>query len=304
MTVYTNYINKLLENVDKTKLPKKIDLVLDGGAFNGIYMYGGLLYLKELEKKKMIKIDRISGSSVGALWGCMYILNNLSRCEVVYEELRKEFNNNISLESSMEIIKRELDNLGDEAYEKVSKRLYINYIDLNCQTHIIKNEFSSNDDLFDKLRKTTFIPIITNNQLTYNNCVDAMSPFIFNERILGNKILYFDLLSIGGFKNMINTYYDVNNVNKTLQGMLDTHNFFLYNKDSKMCSFVNDWNIIKYTKYRIKELLWLCIVYIIHISILIHKHLPEHITNSVFSNTICQLTIKYIKDITCCFMAN
>ena len=35
-----------------------MDLILDGGAFNGIYMLGGLFYIKELEQREKINIKR------------------------------------------------------------------------------------------------------------------------------------------------------------------------------------------------------------------------------------------------------
>ena len=43
----SEYINYLIENVNKNNISDKIDLVLDGGAFNGSYMIGCLMYLKK-----------------------------------------------------------------------------------------------------------------------------------------------------------------------------------------------------------------------------------------------------------------
>ena len=50
--VLLEYIDKLISNIDKNNIPKTIDLILDGGAFNGSYQIGGLLYLKRMENKK------------------------------------------------------------------------------------------------------------------------------------------------------------------------------------------------------------------------------------------------------------
>ncbi len=58
------FINTLIENIPDKHLPEELDLVLDGGAFNGIYMLGGLLYIKELEQREKIKIKRVSGCSI------------------------------------------------------------------------------------------------------------------------------------------------------------------------------------------------------------------------------------------------
>ena len=46
------FIKSLIENIPNNHIPKNIDLVLDGGAFNGIYMLGGLFYIKELEQTR------------------------------------------------------------------------------------------------------------------------------------------------------------------------------------------------------------------------------------------------------------
>ncbi len=69
----THYIHALFEIVDKKDIPNEIDLVLDGGAFNGAYLLGALYYLKEMEKKQLLSINRISGCSVGACGAILYL---------------------------------------------------------------------------------------------------------------------------------------------------------------------------------------------------------------------------------------
>ena len=49
------HIHQLLENI-KSGVPKELDLVIDGGAFNGFYTLGALMYLKEMEKKICVKL--------------------------------------------------------------------------------------------------------------------------------------------------------------------------------------------------------------------------------------------------------
>ena len=46
LIIFISQINYLLENIDKPSKPLEISIVLDGGAFNGGYLYGALLYLK------------------------------------------------------------------------------------------------------------------------------------------------------------------------------------------------------------------------------------------------------------------
>ena len=51
-----DYVLKLIGNlpdeIKNVKSPMIIDLVLDGGIFNGSYLVGALHFLKEMEKKK------------------------------------------------------------------------------------------------------------------------------------------------------------------------------------------------------------------------------------------------------------
>ena len=86
-----SYVQKLIENLpddlkNRTK-PLKLDIVLDGGAFNGNYLVGALYFLKEMEKRKYIIIDRISGSSIGSFVGILYFIDKLENSGYVYGEI-------------------------------------------------------------------------------------------------------------------------------------------------------------------------------------------------------------------------
>ena len=70
------YVNTLVKNVDAEKIPKEIDLIFDGGVFNGFIGYGFSMYLSELEKQNKTKIIRVSGCSIGSVLGLLYIVNS------------------------------------------------------------------------------------------------------------------------------------------------------------------------------------------------------------------------------------
>ena len=72
-----SYVTKLIENLPIKDKCISIDLVLDGGLFNGSYLLGGLLFLKEMEKRGMVKIKRISGCSIGSLVGFLFMIDKL-----------------------------------------------------------------------------------------------------------------------------------------------------------------------------------------------------------------------------------
>ena len=49
------YICELINNLPKRETPYELDLVLEGGAFNGSYIVGILMFLKEMENILNIK---------------------------------------------------------------------------------------------------------------------------------------------------------------------------------------------------------------------------------------------------------
>ena len=55
------YIDALIENLSDKSIPPEIDLVIDGGGFNGGQQLGVLLYLDRLVKQGRLVIQRISG---------------------------------------------------------------------------------------------------------------------------------------------------------------------------------------------------------------------------------------------------
>ena len=83
------YVNKLIENLPeniKNRVePEEIDLLLDGGVFNGSYHVGALYFLKEMEKRKYIKINRISGCSAGSIVAFLYFIDGLDLMPKLYD---------------------------------------------------------------------------------------------------------------------------------------------------------------------------------------------------------------------------
>ena len=67
-------IKNLADNYPKNKEPIEYNIILEGGAFNGIFSGGALMLIKELEKKHYLKVNKISGASVGALMGFLYFI--------------------------------------------------------------------------------------------------------------------------------------------------------------------------------------------------------------------------------------
>jgi predicted acylesterase/phospholipase RssA len=67
--------------------------VLDGGVFNGSYHVGALYFLKEMERRNYIKINRISGCSVGSIVAFLYYIDSLDLMPKLYEIINEEYAN-------------------------------------------------------------------------------------------------------------------------------------------------------------------------------------------------------------------
>ena len=56
-------VSKLIDNIplSKKNQREKIDIILDGGLFNGSYLIGALYFLREMEKVGYVEVDKLSG---------------------------------------------------------------------------------------------------------------------------------------------------------------------------------------------------------------------------------------------------
>ena len=123
-------IQNLIENLKKPSEPKKINLIIDGGAFKGGYIHGALLYLKELERQKFITIEKISGTSVGAIFGVMYLTDKLEEFDRLYNLIRLIFNNSLELNPFYKMFENDIVNNTKDICNILTNKLYINYFDI------------------------------------------------------------------------------------------------------------------------------------------------------------------------------
>jgi hypothetical protein len=291
-----SYVTKLIENLPdeftKKKEPLILDLVLDGGVFNGNYLVGALYFLKEMEKKGYIKVDRISGSSVGSFVGLLYFLDELDCMSEINSLILHDFKTNFlfnKINYVLEYIKKKLPK---DICIKLNNRLFISYNNITSKK-IVKYKYKNTDDLIQSILKSGFIPFCINGNMTYKNkYIDGFTPYIFKPD-KHKKILYLDLYGYDKICNMINIKNEKNIFNRLLYGLLDIHNFFIKQTKTNMCSYVDSWNILDKCKNNIKLLAEKFIIYILKIIIFLKKAFNIDAENSL----VCKILSRFVFDV-------
>ena len=288
-----DYVNKLIENLpDKIKnrtTPEEIDLVLDGGVFNGSYHVGALYFLKEMERRKYIKINRISGCSVGSIVAFLYFIDGLDLMPKLYEIINEEFKSSMHLSCLKEIKKHVQERIPKNICEKVNNKFYISFNNIKTSKKIVKSTYKSVDDIIDTVIKSSFVPYLIDGNLLYKNkYVDGMVPFIFKERT--NKILYLDLYGSDKVSYLFNVKNEKTNFHRILSGLLDIHAFYIKESNTSMCSYVNDWNYGLKIFNNIKQIFEKICIYIIHFIIYIKTKIPDEFKENIMYKIIAKIS--------------
>jgi len=289
-----NYVNKFIENLpEDSKKYKEIDLVLDGGAFNGSYLVGALYFLKEMETRKFLKIDRISGCSIGSLVAFLYYIDALHLMSDLYGTINKEFKNNYNLSVIKKLKLYLKDYIPKDICSKVNNKLFICYNDIKKQKKIVKSKYNNVDDICETIIRSCYVPFLIDNKIVYKKkYIDGINAFIFNKEP-NKKILHMELFSYDKIIYAINVKNEKSNFHRILSGLLDIHSFFIKQNSTTMCSFVDEWTTFNICKYKLKNLLENIIIYIIYFIVYIKKYLPQDIK----SNLIVKLGSKILFDI-------
>ena len=287
------YVIKLIENlpdeIKNVKEPMVIDLVLDGGVFNGSYHVGALYFLKEMENRKYIKINRISGCSVGSIVGFLYFIDSLDLMSKFYEVINTEFRQTYSLGFIKNMKKYLGDRVPDDICEKVNGRLYITYNNIKKGTKPVKSVYKNIDDIINTIIKSSYIPyLIDGNVLYENKCIDGITPFIFKER--ERKILYLDLFGSDKVGNLLNVKNEKTNYHRILSGLLDIHSFFIKQSNTPMCSYVNNWTYSNICFNYIKTIIEKICIYLIHVLIYLKKHISDEFKETVIYKILSKIS--------------
>jgi hypothetical protein len=279
------YVIKLMDNlpdnITKVKEPMIIDLVLDGGMFNGSYLIGALYFLKEMENKKYIKINRISGCSIGSVAAFLYYIDGLDLISILYETINVNFKKTHNLHS-IKKLKQYLDkSIPPNICELVNNKLYISYNNIKKGTKIIKSTYKNTDDIINTIIKSCYIPFLIDGNILYENkYIDGINPYIFKVEST-TKILYLELFGFDKIGNLLNVKNEKTNFHRILSGLLDIHLFFIKQSNTQLCSYVNEWSIINNGFYYFKHIIERICIYMIYVIMAIPHNISDTILGKI-----------------------
>ncbi len=286
------YVEKLIDNLPDNiikhkhkKQIQKLDLILDGGVFNGSYLFGGLFFLREMEKRNYIKIERLSGCSIGAIAAFIYIVDALDMIEVVYNDFVNSLKQNYCLDVLKNINKYFHLKADIDLCALTNNRLYITYYDIKRKKKVVKSTYKNNNDIFDSLIKSAYVPyLIDGNMLYHKKYMDGINPHIFETAYTNKekKTLYLDLYGYDKITHFLNVKNEKTNIHRMLSGMLDIHNFFIKQSDTSMCSYVNEWSMLNKSRNLIKTLFERLCIYMVYLYMYIKKYVSPEMQNNVF----------------------
>jgi hypothetical protein len=290
------FINNLPDNLINIKSPIRLDVVLEGGLFNGSFHAGVLFFLKEMENRNIVKVERISGASIGSLMAFLYFSNNLNMSSDLYNLIYATFKKTHNLKIIKELNKLVKDNLLENICDIVDKRLYISYYNVITGKKNVKKTYANTDVLINTIIKSCFVPyLIDGNMLYENKYVDGINPYIF-KRSKYKKILYVDLFGYDKLFHFYNIKNEKSNEHRMLAGLLDIHNFFIKQQSTCMCSYVDNWNIMHNLSYCIKRFFEKLCVYVIIIFARVKHMLPLHIKASIIYKIVSTIISKILPD--------
>lgn len=289
-----DYVTKLIDNlpddIKNAKEPIRIDLVLDGGVFNGSYLVGGLYFLKEMEKRNYIKIDRMSGCSVGAIVAFLYHMDALELMHQLYEMINKDFRQTYKLQLVKDMKKHLSDRIPDDILQRVNNKLFISYHNIKKECKQVKSTYKDVDELIQTIIKSSYIPFLIDGNILYENkYIDGITPFIFSKEP-NKKILYLDLYGYDKIGNLFNVKNEKTNFHRILSGLLDIHSFYIKQSSTQMCSYVNDWNLSNIGFNYCKILVEKCCIYFTYFLVFIKDKIPEQFKDNILYKILSKIS--------------
>jgi len=291
------YVLKLIENlpdeIKNVKTPLVIDIVLDGGIFNGSYLVGALYFLKEMETRNYIKIDRISGCSVGSIVALLYYMDSLDLMPKLYEIINNDFKKTYRLQLLKDLKMHLCERIPKNICEKVNGKLFITYHNIKKGSKPVKSTYKDVDEIINTVIRSSYVPVLIDGNILYESkYMDGVFPYVFPKEP-NKKILYLDLFGYDKIGNLLNVKNEKSNFHRILSGLLDIHCFFIKQSNTQMCSYVNEWGYSQLLFYYCKKVVERMCIYWTLFVILLKNHIPDDFNDTV----LCKILSKISQDI-------
>ena len=279
----SNLVENIPDNIKNVTHPQKLDLVLDSGLFNGSYMTGALLIVKEMERRNYVCVEQISGASIGSFCALLYHIDALDLMSELYEimivHMKQYFNLN-TFEIAFEKIKKRMP---PNVCETMNNRVFISYYNIKKGKKVIKSNYRNMNEIFDAIKRSCFIPFVINgNMLHKKKYMDGINPYIFPS-IKNKKCLYLDLYGTDKIKYLCSIKNEKTNFHRILTGMLDIQLFLIKQSSTSMCSYVEDWSILHTCRNKLKmQVLETILFSIARYSYIVKKYISEYMQNNEY----------------------
>ena len=217
-------------------------IVTEGGSFNGAYLSGVFYFLKEMEKRKHIRIKKMSTCSVSSLYALGFMINNIALIDEVYAMVVNTFKTTNNMDMYVEVYDIISKNIPTDTYSIVSGKLYIAYYDIIKRKKVVRTKYTSNDDLIESIRRSGFVPYLIDRKFTIDGkYIDGITPYIF-KNCANKRVIYLQLVNMHNIIHTISVKNEKNSIRRILTGVLDAHQFFATKTQTTMCSYMNHWS--------------------------------------------------------------
>jgi hypothetical protein len=290
------YIAALLETLDLKNVPSEIDLVLDGGAFNGAYTIGTLLYIKELENKKHLTVKRLSGCSMGAIFAVGYATGYLDSLITVGRNIARDFKNSQCLHSFMGHIKDWINKHQDKINLcELNERVFITYHDSEVKKQITISHFESHDHLTEVLIRSSFLPFAINGSSRYQNkYFDGFTPGLFHDK--ARPSIFISTMVPGYFTSSLVIKGENSLDIRRVEGVEQIDGFFRRGKNTKLCSYVDSWSILRKIIFRLRGVIAILFYAIESVCNTFCKYVPEIIRNHYIVDCVLCMVFDLMRD--------
>jgi hypothetical protein len=288
INILRQYINALSVNIKPELLPKELNLIFDSGAVNGLLGIGAALYIHHLEQLNYLKINKISGCSIGSLIAVWYICgcpdkmyNHIDTLFSYYKETKNFF----IFEQIVTQVIDELFTSDLEMSNRLNGILYINYYDTKkCKQRVISN-FKNCAHLKQCIIRSSHIPFLTSNCHKYQGrYIDGIAPYIFPANAKC-KNLFIQLIKFTAPLKSLNIKREKNIYSRLIRGVVDTNDFFL-NDSTELCRYVDCQ-----TKLHLFVRQYIVIIFFYFIDQLVNikNNIPDYFKGLDFYKKICSM---------------